>query len=99
MAVDVSRVDLDRLAGFIGKLASAERQLFEQAFEQRVQASGADVFGLLVDLPGDFGDPLNAVCGKLDVQVFGFQQLAVLLGQRGVGLAENAREVMRGKGL
>src|SRR5690606_26824746 len=75
--------------------ASAEGHLFKQALEQRVQAPGADVLGLLVDLPGNLGKALDAVGGKGNLQAFGLQQLAVLLGERGVRLAEDALASLR----
>ena len=84
MAVDVVGVDLDHLAVMdAGQVAGAERHLFEQALEQGVQATGTDVFGFLVDLPGDLRDALDAARLELDAQAFGFQQRAILLGERG----------------
>ena len=60
MAVDVGSVDADRLAVLLaGQVGGLEGDFFEQAFEQGVQASGADVLGLLVDLPGDLGNTLD----------------------------------------
>ena len=67
VAVDVIGVDQDRL--FVvgaGQITGAERHLFKQALEQGVQATGTDVFGFLVDLPGDLGDTLDAVRLELD---------------------------------
>ena len=96
MFVDVGGVDADRLAVLLGRdIASAEGNLLQQPLEQRVQATGADVLGFLVDLPGDLGDALDAVLEKLDVQAFGLQQLAVLLGERRMRLGEDALEVLR----
>ena len=78
-----------------GQVAGAERHFFEQAFEQGVQATGTDVLGLLVDLPGDLGNTLDAVRLELDDQAFGFQQGAILLGERRMRLAEDALEIFR----
>ncbi|OMP13440.1 hypothetical protein COLO4_01682 [Corchorus olitorius] len=100
MAVHVFGVDADRrLTVGSGQVAGAERHFFEQAFEQGVQATGTDVLGLLVDLPGDLGEALDALRGELDMQAFGLEQLAVLQGQRSVRLAEDALEVFRAQGL
>src|SRR5471030_905193 len=98
VAVDVLGVDQDHLVVVgAGQITGAERYLFQQTLKQRVQAAGTDVLGLLVDLPGDLGDALDPVRLELDGQAFGFQQGAVLLGQRRVRLAENALEVFRGQ--
>src|SRR5471032_1826013 len=98
VAVDVLGVDQDHLVVVgAGQITGAERHLFQQTLKQRVQAAGTDVLGLLVDLPGDLGDALDPVRLELDGQAFGFQQGAVLLGQRRVRLAENALEVFRGQ--
>ena len=64
-----------------------------------MQAAGTDVLGLLVDLPGDLGKALDAVLGELDGQPLGLQQLAVLLGERGMRLGEDALEIVRTEGL
>src|SRR3990167_7440571 len=75
VAVDVIGIDTDRLLVMLGRqVAGAEGHLFEQALEQGVQASCTDILGLLVDLPGDLGNPLDAVCGELDVQALGVEQ-------------------------
>ena len=75
VTVDVSRVDTDRFAVLLAcQIAGTEGHLLQQALEQGVQATGADVFGLLVDLPIDLGQTLDAVFGELDVQTLGLQQ-------------------------
>src|SRR5471032_1738705 len=96
VAVDVLGVDHDHLVVVgTGQVAGTERHLFQQALQQRVQAAGTDVLGLLVDLPGDLGNTLDAVRLELDRQAFGFQQCAILLGERGMRFAEDAFEVFR----
>ncbi len=96
MLVDVGSVDADRLAVLLGgDIGSAEGNLLQQALEQRVQATRTDVLGLFVDLPGDLGDAFDAIFEEFDVQAFGLQQLAVLLGERRVRLGEDALEVFR----
>lgn len=75
--------------------SAALKETLQQTLEQGVQATGTDVLGLFVDLPGDLGDALDAVLEKLDVQPFGLQQLAVLLGERRMRLGEDALEVLR----
>ena len=78
-----------------GQVAGAERHFFKQALKQRVQTTGTDVFGFLVNLPGDLSDAFDAAWLELDGQAFGFQQRTVLLGERRVRLAEDAFEVFR----
>ncbi len=38
-----------------------------------MQAPGADVFGLFVDLMGDFGEAADAVRGEFELDPLGFQ--------------------------
>ena len=81
MAVDVRSVNLDRFAILqAGHVAGAEGHFLQQTLKQGMQATGTDVLGLLVDLPGDLRQALDAVRQELDGQAFGFQQLTLLLG-------------------
>src|SRR3990167_2918513 len=60
VAVDVGRIDHDwRAILLAGEVAGTEGNFLQQAFEQGMQAACANVFGLLVDLPGDLGDALD----------------------------------------
>ena len=70
------------------------RQRFEQAFQHRVQAAGADVLGAFVHLVSDFGDPAHAAGVEVQRHAFGRQQRFVLRAQRGIGLGEDANEVL-----
>src|SRR5690606_15346264 len=66
-AVDVVAVDDDGGAALVGSL---EGNHFHQPFHHGVQAARADVLGALVNLEGDFRDPLHAVFGVLDGDAF-----------------------------
>ena len=67
MAVDEVSVDQNLLAGtFVG----VKRQWFKQAFHYCVQASCANIFGALVDLPCQFSDALDATWRELQTHVF-----------------------------
>lgn len=47
VAVDVAGIDQDRLVAMLaGQVGGAERDLFQQPLEQRMQAAGTDVLGL-----------------------------------------------------
>ena len=68
MLVNVSAVNGELLTGAV---RGVERQRFQQPFEHRVQASSADVFGLLVHLKSHFGKPPHAVIAKTKLQLLG----------------------------
>lgn len=51
-----------------------------------MQASGTDILRPLIDIKGNFRNTLYAIGGKADAELFGRQQLPVLLGQRRAGL-------------
>ena len=56
--VDVVGVDADIL---VGELRRAEADVLEDFLEQRVQAAGADIFGLLIDVAGELGDAADGI--------------------------------------
>ncbi len=58
-----------------------------------MEATGADVFGLLVDERGIVGQGLDGVLGEGEFQAFGFEQGGVLLEQGVFGLGEDADEI------
>src|SRR5690606_3319525 len=59
----------------------------------------ADVLGALVYLEGKFGQAADAFLCKVQLDVFGRQQGAVLLGQRGIGVAQDAYEIVCRQGI
>ena len=61
-------VDRDRRPLAVGRV---ERHRLEQPLHHGVQAAGADVLGALVDVPGDLGDPADAIGGELDGDALG----------------------------
>src|SRR4051812_31931651 len=68
MAVDVRGIDAVVLAALIGR---RERNLVEETLQHRVQPPRADVFGALVDLERDLGEPHDAFLGELERDAFG----------------------------
>src|SRR3569623_1088247 len=93
---DIGAIDGEGLAGMIG---GVERDGLEQPLHHRVQAACTDVLGALVDRPGDLGEAADAVVVKLQRHTLGREQRAVLLGERGVGLGEDAHEVVDREGI
>ena len=67
--------------------------MFQQPFDDRVQAAGADILSALVNFPRYRGDALDAILGKFELQAFSTHQGAVLFGQRGIRLGENTHEL------
>src|SRR5437879_13273426 len=64
-----------------------------------VEPARADVLHLLVRLRRDAGDLLDAVGGELERGALGGAQRRVLLGERVLGLREDAHEVLLGERL
>jgi hypothetical protein len=58
-----------------------EADVLEQLLHHRLQAAGADILDLAVHLGGDAGDGADAVVGEADVDAFGGDQRAILLGE------------------
>mgnify|MGYP007098879281 CR=1 FL=1 len=52
------------------KFAGTEGYLFQQTIKQSVKTARTDVFGLLVELPGDLRDAADGIFGKLYLQSF-----------------------------
>src|SRR5690606_23829078 len=63
-------------------------------FHDGVQATGTDVLGALVHLPGGLRNARNAVRGEADFQAFGSQQRLVLFRQRTVRLGQDTFEIV-----
>ncbi len=87
-------VDDDLLVLSVGGI---EADVFENAFEDRVQAAGADVLGGAVDQERQVGHGLDGVAGELEHDSFGPEQGLVLADQGGPGFAEDPGEVVAGQ--
>src|SRR5690606_17385863 len=74
-----------------------EGQVLQQFFHDGVQAPCAYVLGALVNVESQLGQPLYARVGKVQNHIFSAQQGAVLLGQRRIGIAQYAYEVLSGQ--
>jgi hypothetical protein len=78
---------------------NVEADLVEHALHDGVQAARADVLGRLVDRKANCAISSRAPRGELELQAFGLEQRRVLLGQRRLGLGEDAQEVVDGQRL
>ncbi len=87
---DIGGIEFD---GFLFEIGAIERDVFKELFHDGVQATGADVFGVLVDLRGDFGDFDESIFGESELDAFGFEQRHVLLDERGFRFFEDANEI------
>ena len=88
--VDVGFVDDDAL---VLELRRVERDVFEELFEERMEAAGADVFGLLVDVAGELGDAADGAVFEFQFDAFRCEHGLVLLDERVLRLGEDALEV------
>jgi hypothetical protein len=79
-------------------VAGGEGNFFEEAFEDGVEAAGADVFDAVVDVGGEVGEGVDGVFGEGEVEAFGADEGAVLLDQAVFGFGEDAAEVVAGRG-
>jgi len=68
--VDESAIDSDIRAIEPG-ICCCERNLFEEAFHNRVQSSGTDILAAFVNLPSNLCETLNAFFGKGDSDSLG----------------------------
>ena len=59
-----------------------------------MQATRADVFLAFVDVCGDFGEAVYGFRCEHKADAFGVHQFHILLGQRGLGLGQNAHEIL-----
>ena len=73
-------------------LLGLEADVLEQFLEHGLQPPGADILDLAVHLGGDPGERADAVLGEDDLDAFGGEQGAILLGQ-----ARRVSERMRTK--
>src|SRR6266852_1066507 len=88
--VHVGSIDLDvflfQVGGFKGKLV-------EHFFQNGVQAAGANIFGLLVDAGGEFGDGGHGILGDVELHSFRLKQRHVLFDQGVLWLRQNAHKI------
>jgi len=76
-----------------------ETYVFEDAFDDGHKAAGADVFELAVGLGGEFGHGVEGGVVKIDGEAFGGDEGLLLFGEGGIGLGEDAAEVVFGEGI
>src|ERR1035438_3932160 len=82
-----------------GDVGSEEAYIFKYTLHDGVKAAGTDVFCLLVHLEGELGHLAQCLGSELEAYAFGLKQRGVLLGERGLGLGENAQEIVYGERL
>jgi hypothetical protein len=75
------------------EVGSIEENRVEKPLQHRVQAAGADVLGLAVDLAGDPGDLADRVGLELEAHPLGREQRLVLLHERVARLLEDPDEL------
>ena len=90
----IGGVDLHRLAGAVG---GGERNLVEHALHHGLQPPRADVLDAGIDQHRDVGDGVDGVLGEFERHALGRHQRDVLLDQRGLGLGQDAPEVVAGQ--
>ena len=83
----------------VAGLAGLEGEFLEELLHHRVQAPGADVLGLLVHLEGDLGKAPDALGRELEAHAVGGQQGFILASETGIGLREDALEVLDRQGI
>src|SRR3990170_9018007 len=88
--VNVCGIDGDRRSRVPGGI---ERYFLEQFLHHGVEAPRADVFSLFVDLPRDFGKPLDRTRLKIDRHALGLEQRGILARQAGVRVGEYLLEI------
>ena len=71
-----------------------EAHLLQQLLHHRLQPAGADVLDPAVDLVGELGDLGDRVVGEVQGDALGAHQRGVLLDQAGLGLDQDAGEVV-----
>ena len=72
-------------------------EVFQDALQDRIEAAGADVFGLCIHAGGDVGDGGEGVLGEGDVDAFGLEERGVLADEGLPRLSQNAAEVILGE--
>lgn len=74
-----------------------EGEVFQDALQDRIEAAGADVFGLGIHAGGDVGDGGEGVFGEGDVDAFGLEERGVLADEGLPWLSQDAAEVILGE--
>mgnify|MGYP002942642323 CR=1 FL=1 len=90
----IALVDGDVLVFEIRRI---EGEVFQDALQDRIEATGADVFGLGIHAGGDVGDGGEGVFGEGDVDAFGLEERGVLADEGLPRLGQNAAEVILGE--
>ena len=80
-------------------MPASKASFFEKLFHDRVKATGADILGLLVHLEGNLGEAADTLRRKLQHHAVRCQQGFVLAGQAGVGLRQDALEILDRQGI
>src|SRR5690349_14111492 len=75
------------------EVGTFKADLFQQLLHDRLQATRADIFSLLIDLRRVVRDGVDGVGSKLHRHAFGFHHRLVLLDQRIARLGQNSFEV------
>lgn len=79
------------------KVRRIEGEVFQDALQDRIEAAGADVFGLGIHAGGDVGDSGEGVFGEGDVDAFGLEERGVLADEGLPRLGQDAAEVILGE--
>ena len=70
--------DINRFNPIVGienvSISNQEWKVFQQTLKQRVQPPCTNIFGALVDLPGELCDARNAIVAKAQGEAIGGQQ-------------------------
>ena len=74
-----------------------EGEVFQDALQDRIEAAGADVFGLCIHAGGDVGDGGEGVFGEGDVDAFGLEERGVLADEGLPRFGQDAAEVILGE--
>ena len=69
--IDIVCIDGNRCTAIVRRF---KRRRFQQALHDGMQASRTDVLGTFIDLPGHFGNSLDAIVGKFESNVFGTEK-------------------------
>lgn len=90
----IALVDGDVL---IFEVRRIEGEVFQDALQDRIEATGADVFGLGIHTGGDVGDGGESVFGEGDVDAFGLEERGVLADEGLPRLGQDAAKVILGE--
>ena len=96
MLVYIAGIDLDLRSALVRCL---ERYSFEQSLHHCVQASRADILGVLIHLEGDLGESPHTTVNKFDFDILGRKKRVVLQRQRGVRFGQDPDEIVRSQRL